>query len=181
MPTSQIRRVAPLAALGFLAFVGSPAMAQEFAGLVSGTRVRVWTREPNSERRIGTLAGLRGDTLMVLVDGDADTTRLASSAVTRIDASDGRRSHVITGLMIGAAAGGTIGYFMGKGLDNTSVCGSGCGWLVAGPMAGAGGILGALLGAVTRTERWKEVTHERVSVGIVPRDRRMGLLVSIFF
>ncbi len=180
MPSSRVLRLVQVSAVGLLAIVG-PVMAQQVQGLASGARVRVWTLEPHSERRVGTLVALRRDSLLMQLDGDTDTMRIARAAVTRIDASEGRRSHVVTGLILGAAAGGTTGYFIGKGLDNTSVCGSGCEWLVAGPLAGVGGVLGGLLGAVTRTDRWKEVTHERVRVGVAPRDAGMGLLASIAF
>ena len=71
------------------------------------------------------LLALRGDTLLLQGEDEADTMRIARAAVTRLEASQGRRSHVIGSLLIGTAALDSTGYLVGKGLDHSSVCGSG--------------------------------------------------------
>ena len=171
----------PLFAFGLLASVPSPGRAQQAQQLAPGARVRVWTLERQNEKQMATLVGLRGDTLLLQAEGKADTMRIARAAVTKLEASVGRRSNVILGLFVGAAAGGTTGYVLGKGLDHSSVCGSGCEWAVAAPFAAVGAVLGALVGAVTHTEHWKALPADRFRVGFAPWDRGMGLRASVSF
>jgi hypothetical protein len=167
-----------LCAIGLVAMVTSQGTAQDVGHLGPRVRVRVWT--PLNEPQVGTLIDLRRDTLLLETE-EADTVHIARAAVTRFEVSQGRRSHVGQGVLIGAVAAGATGYLLGKGLDHTSVCTSGCEWAVAAPFAAGGAVLGALVGALARTEHWQDVSADRFRLSVAPRYRGIGLVASARF
>ena len=94
--------VAILAVVPFTALT-----AQERPPFTPGVRVRVTTRPPGINRYDGTLAVIRGDTLVV------DTVRVALMSVTQLDVYQGRKSHVLPGLVIGLVTGAGAGAIIG--------------------------------------------------------------------
>lgn len=92
------------------------------------------------------------------------------------------------GLLVGAATGAVIGFASG---DDTSSC---SGWfclrftaeekavLGAVGLGGLGAVIGLIAGAASGSERWQEVSLDRVRVSLGPqRDGRFGFGASVRF
>lgn len=108
-------------------------------------------------------------------------------AVTRLEVSEGYRSHWLVGAGVGFVAGAGITFLVVNG-GSTSICdrsdnqdaassGECIGLVALGGVAGAG--VGAIIGSLIRTERWQDVPVERVRVGLAPRGGvDLGLVVA---
>ena len=149
-----------------------------------GARVRVTAPDVHVRRYDGTIVGLPTDTIVV------DTLRVALASVTRLDMHWGKKSNWDKGLLYGGLGVGAAG--LGLGILWWAECGDSggavCpaeGWhaLALAPIGFvAGGIVGAGVGALIRTDRWEEVPLDRLRVSIVPqRGGRLGFGVSIAF
>ena len=164
-----------LCSTGLMAVFAPPAAAQEVPPLTPGARVRVWAPELRDHKQAGTLVELRGDTLFLRAERQADTLRIPRASVTRLDVSVGRRRHAAVGALVGflsgAGGGALAGYLIGGPGQN---CDGGCGGLGAlvGGAFGAGGglLIGTIVGVSITTDRWKEVPPERVRVGFAPSE-----------
>ena len=149
-----------------------------------GARVRVTAPDVDGRRYDGTLVGLPTDTIVV------DTLRVALASVTRLDMHWGRKSNWDKGLLYGGAGVGAVG--LGLGIAWWADCGdSGGEWcpdegwhaLILAPIGFlAGGIVGAGVGALIRSDKWEEVPLDRLRVSVVPQGNgRFGLAASIAF
>ncbi len=132
----------------------SALLAQQPPPLEVGQRVRVTAPQLAPGRQVGELLWIDEDSLVLDTRGVRYVVprRLA----TRIDASHGRRRHVLAGLAAGATVGvGTAAIAL---TPHGTCTGSGdylyiCRLITAGSIAlGAG--LGAVAGVFIRTERW---------------------------
>lgn len=126
-----------------------------------GQRIRVTAPEVLLERRVGQLLWLDRDSL-VLAGADAAAPErwvVPAEAITRLEVFDGRRAHAGRGFLIGAGTGLAVGLI---GISGDGTCsGSGnygelCAIVVTGTTL-AGGVLGMLIGAVVRTDRWNSI------------------------
>jgi hypothetical protein len=172
---------------GLVAVFHSPAAAQELPPVTRGMRVRVWAPDLPDERQAGTLVDLRGDTLFLQPELQADTVGIPRAAVTRLEISRGQRlltgEGAFLGFTIGAGAGALVGLLVGNGQD----CDGGCGGLGAllygGIGAGAGLIIGTIVGGNKKTDRWEEVVPpDRFRIGFLPqRGGRIALTASVSF
>ena len=143
--------------LGLLVALVHPATAQDLA---PGQRIRVTAPQVPLDRQPGQLLWMRADSLSFT----ADTREWAvpRSLVTRLEVSEGKRGHLLAGVIGGAVVGAIAGLIAIEGGSSSSCSGSGdvygdlCRGVVAGSVVlGAG--LGAVVGALVRTERWKAV------------------------
>jgi len=135
------------------------------------------------QRKSGTVIVLRGDTLILSAGSATKTHRL--SAVTRIEVSRGRRSHGLTGAVIGAPVGAVAGLAILTLANGAWVCGDYeigalCGAVAGGGVIG-GALLGALVGGAVKTDRWEDVSFNSVRVTIVPQPTRFGLSAAFYF
>ncbi|WP_420125972.1 hypothetical protein [Longimicrobium sp.] len=152
------------------AAMAGPAAAQSSAAdLAAGTRVRVV--ESGSDRVVGTVSGVRGDTLLVFAGGREHM--LAISSIRSLQVSRGpspRLTSALEGGLVGLLAGGAAGAavaVLGDAVGGDGECDSGGDllcfstgeWALVGVVVGAP--VGAASGAVARflspRERWRRV------------------------
>jgi hypothetical protein len=126
-------------------------------GLLPGQRVRLTLGQPTPTRFVATLEGSSADSIAVRID---NVSRIvARASVTRIDVSQGKRGRAVTGMAVGLIAG--------AGLAAAAIaaahvdCGGQDegGWCTRAPLLGGAtfGLVGLGIGALIRTERWKEI------------------------
>ncbi len=123
---------------------------------VPGQRIRV-TAPPLIHREAGVFRSLDSDTLAFEFKGIRRTVPV--ELVSRLEVSAGRRRHTLLGTLVGAGVG------LGAGLillspDSNACSGSGnydeiC-WYYRGAFVAGGALLGAAVGTLIRTERWRE-------------------------
>lgn len=153
MRRQQLRGV--LASGVLCALVGFPLANLAAQDLAPGRRIRVTAPSAQLARQVGAVIRADADTL---VFGEA-TRRwaIARPLITSLEVSGGRHGHTLIGLLAGTGAGlafGLIAFAPGS----NACTGSGdyeknCMAYRAGTtLAGAG--LGALVGALIRTEKW---------------------------
>jgi len=146
---------------------------------VTPPRVRV--RQVGLERPvIGTLTHLGPDTLY-LQSADGDLAILRSD-VTRIDVSRGIHSNADRGFKIGLMAGAAVGLAAGLAMVSDPegcLCDTGAG---AVPLAMAivalpSALVGAGIGALSRSEQWRKTRlgDHALSLRVVPRKGRLAV------
>ena len=148
-----------------------PLHAQD-STLAPGTRVRVLSAcDTTAAHRgcdvvKGRLLSRTGNELLIQ-DTEGGEHRVNLSAGARVEQSAGYRHHTLRGMGIGALAGLATGAILvadctrgGRGEDN-GLCAV---RLVAAVPIGAG--VGALIGALTRTERWEPMPQGRASLDV---------------
>lgn len=133
--------------------VSVPAAAQR---LEPGQRIRVTAPEIPLARETGLLVSLDAATLAF--DGATQRWSVPRHLVTRLEASQGRKGHLLTGLLVGAGVGIVAGFIAIEGGSSSMCSGSGdyarnC-WFVMGGATALGALLGGGTGALIRTERW---------------------------
>ena len=177
-----LRSILPLAAALALTL---PLHAQD-STVAPGTRVRVLSSCDTTAAHTGCdvvkgrLLSRTGSELMIQ-DADGAEHRISLASGVRIQRSAGYRRHTLRGLGIGTLAGLATGGILvadctrgGRGEDN-GLCSV---RLVAATAAGAG--VGALIGALSRSERWETVPESRASLHLRPMHgrTRVGLAFS---
>jgi hypothetical protein len=129
------------------------------------------------------------DTVALAVAGT--TTSYGLNALRRLEVSRGRRSHWLAGAGVGflVGAGAAVAVLYSGG--STSLCnqsanqdamssGECIGLTALGGLAGAG--LGAVIGSRLRSERWQDVSIERLRIGLGPQvDGKFGLGFAVAF
>ncbi|NNF28510.1 MAG: hypothetical protein HKN73_14895 [Gemmatimonadetes bacterium] len=153
---NMLRLVKVLLLAGLI--IPAPALAQTPE---VGQRIRVTAPEVLTERRVGQLLWLDSDSLVLAGADTAPPERwvVPPEAITRLEVFEGRRGHAGRGLLIGAGTGLALGLI---GISGDGTCsGSGnygelCALVVTGTTLG-GGVLGLLIGAVVRTDRWNSI------------------------
>ncbi|HKS05547.1 MAG TPA: hypothetical protein VJR92_04465 [Gemmatimonadaceae bacterium] len=171
-----------------------------------GDRVRLTPAGVYVTTVTGTLAEIRGDTLVVARDSaGTDVARVLSPSLRSIERSVGRRSRLFEGAawggLIGAAVGTMLGYvsydaprpvqtscypegqFFCPSLLNFDF-GPGLNaafGMAVGSLAGA--VIGGIVGAHKSTDRWRRVTPLSESVGlrIGPSARGTSAVLSFAF
>ncbi len=164
--------------------------AQEPPPVKVGDRVRVTAPALGIRKQAGRFEALRADTLVVAVADSTMTFPVAS--VTRLEVSRGQKSRMGLGAGIGLLGGGLLGYLISSGLGSHGGCTEGGGFLeptreqciglstVGGAVVGT--LLGLVAGALTKTDRWREVPLDRLRLQVAPqRDGRFGLGLSVRF
>lgn len=155
------------------------ARAQEPPVLVPGTRARITESGERSARR-GTIVTSGPDTVTMRLDWSEKTIALSRAAITRVEVSQGLHGHTAAGIGIGFLAGFGVGAVVGY-----NSCGS-CGGeegpaldaLAWGGILGAAGMLvGGVVGAHYKTDRWEEVPPTRWRLGAVPA--RGGVAIAL--
>ncbi len=149
----------------------APIMAPE-----PGDRVRVTAPDVGINKHTGQLKAMGADTLTV------DTLRVAVASVTRLEVQRGRKSW-------GAGKGALVG--LGAAVPFLVVavaipdCGSNAGcfddWFAMGAVILFPAI-GAITGALVKTDRWEELPLDQLRVSFVPqRDGRFAFGLSVAF
>jgi hypothetical protein len=181
-----------------LLFAQNVATAQTPGTLVEGQRVRVTHRcrvtrdqlTECSERRsprvtTGQLRALDGDTLRISTQSSDSELVVPSAYVDRLWVVDGKRSRFWAGAGIGLLAGAVIGGAIGSTqewcLISFGDCddpATGLGVIIGAP---AGFLIGGVVGAVIRSDRWRAVSVNDHRISVEPRPDALGLRLSVAF
>jgi len=170
--------------------------AQQAPHVEVGSRVRVTAIDLGLEKQSATFQGLRGDTLDLFValrGGSIVSVPLAS--VTEFATLQSTSRRTVTGALIGSAVGFSAGVIVlavgHEGCEGGGFFSWGrryCGTAspqaelaaVAGALVGAG--VGAVVGYLIKTDRWEQVSLDRVRVSFAPqRDGGFALGLSVAF
>lgn len=156
---SGYRSISILAAL-MLAFTREHAVAQFPERVQNGTRVRVWIPEAHRQeggpwrRQLlrGTVALVSADTLRLSVPGTEGTLAVPCQSIRRLDISRGRPSRVASAIerAFAFAVVGAISTALNDGE-----------WRAADEGAAWGAGVGAAIGFILPTERWRRVRLRR--------------------
>ena len=169
-----------LATFAILILVSATTASAQEHPLQPGQRVRVTAPSLGLERHNDSFRQLLGDTLVL------ESLSCPTTAVRRLEVYGGRRSEWLAGTIVGGFIGGALG--LGAGAVGNALCngsnGDGCGWAYAGGLAvgaAGGAFLGLFVGAAIKSDRWKEVPLEHVSVSIAPVRSGVGIGARIPF
>jgi hypothetical protein len=140
-----------------------------------GSRLRISVAD--QPELVGTVLGRR-DSILYLgrasnANGVADTIGIDQAAIRRVEVSHGTRGHVLTGMLIGGAAG--------TGLGAAVACNNCFGGPVAGAILGGGSglLIGGVIGALTRSERWVSIAPNDVGRSTTERSAQTVLRVTV--
>ncbi|HET7603247.1 MAG TPA: hypothetical protein VFK36_09555 [Gemmatimonadales bacterium] len=177
----SLRAMLPLTAVLSLSL---PLHAQD-STLAPGTRVRVLSACDTTAAHTGCdvvkgrLVSRTGNALLIQDAGGAEH-RVEVSPGVRIQQSAGFRRHTLRGLGIGSAVGLATGALLladcTRGDEDDALCGV---RLVVPVPVGA--VLGTLVGALTRSERWSEIPESRASLHLRPVNGHTGVGLAIRF
>ncbi|MEJ7813164.1 MAG: hypothetical protein WKG32_22330 [Gemmatimonadaceae bacterium] len=180
-----------LAALLLAGATGLAAQARTLPSLEPGARVRVTAPSLSRGLRVGTVAGVRGDSLDLKVAGRDTTVTVSASELTRLEVSRGQRRQgrkgMGMGLLIGAAGGAVLGYASGDDESGFIAFSAGEKAVLSGVVFGVlGTVIGGLAGLSSQTDRWVSLpldggptTRARLSLDLSHvGSRRLGLSVS---
>lgn len=169
-----------------LFLTGSAAWAQESSVIVPGARVRITGFESGrSASHAGMVVTAGRDTVVLRLDRGDEAMPFAMAGITRIELSRGLKAHTGAGIGLGLLAGFGVGALVGY--NSCGTCGGGeddqisklLGALAWGGIIGGGGMLvGGLVGAHHRTERWDKVPSSRWRFSAVPRRDGFALVLS---
>jgi hypothetical protein len=162
-----------------------PLTGQDTSRLSPGARIRVEAPPATTDRVTGNLASIDAAGLHLTLK-NGDSLSVPRDALESIDVSAGRRSHWVRGAGIGALVGlafsGTvviIGSSNDDGLDSLDRALYGA--VIVTTTAG-GAVLGAITGALIRTEQWVPVSTSDVQWGVGPvAGGGVGLTASLRF
>lgn len=178
----------------------SASSAQERTTIQIGERLRITAPQEGLVQRIGTLAAIEADTLVVksrMTHHEKYAARVHSTSaqvairvfipsITQLELVTGRESHwlkgigvsVITGLVVGAG----MGALAGAGDECSELpCGAGVGAIAGGIAGGLIGIpVGVIVGGLWRTDRWQEVSLDGLRISAT-RDLDGGVGLAIWF
>lgn len=163
-----------------------PLAGQDANGLMPGTRIRVDAPPVTSDRVTGSLESMDATALHIML-ADGGSLSVPRAALRSLDVSTGTRSHWVRGAGIGALVGLAFGGTMvligsaddDSGLDALDRAMYGA--VIVTTTAG-GALLGAITGALIRTEQWKTVPPSDMDWGMGPvAGGGVGVSVSLRF
>ena len=166
---------ASMAAFAFasllLAFIPGLANAQFPEPVQSGTRIRVWVPEPylqdqgpwRRQQLRGTVASVTPDTLRLSVPGTDGTLAVARQSIRRLDVSRGRPSRAASAVerAFAGAIVGAISVALDNDSNGTEWPNYSREWRAAEEGAKWGAAIGAVVGVILPTERWRRVRLSR--------------------
>ncbi len=132
--------------------------AQQADQLPPGTRVRVTAPSSSLDPHVGSLVRLSSESVTIDLENGAPDLTLPLARVRRIEVSEGEGSKGVTGAAVGFGLGATASLlFLAGFCGGDTVCG-GDEWLRAFAIITLPPTLvGAGIGLLIRTERWREV------------------------
>lgn len=176
--------------------------AQLIPGVAIGMRVRV--KQECSEvfsggmasrshlecpKHTGTVTSIAADGLVLGIDGTESRVGIPLASVSSLSIFRGRKSGAGTGALVGFVVGAVYGASLE--VPERGSCGAPCWiWPNSGDGASAvlavfcGGIgtgIGAILGALFRSDRWEEVPLDRLRVSFGPGREGFGLAFSVAY
>ena len=145
------------------AMAWSDGVAQQPAAVQPGQRVRVRLATAAAPEVVGVVRVMTSDSLTLEQESGANagtTTTIPLAGISRLQVSRGRHSTWGKGLLFGAGVGAVAGAIVGlasgnsEGLFNSPSFDAALGVIVFAP---TGAVIGTVVGAMTRTERWETV------------------------
>lgn len=177
----SLRTILPLIAALSLTL---PLQAQD-SMLAPGTRVRVLPACDTTPAQAGC-GVIKGQLLsrtgseLLIQDADGAKHRVTFAPGVRLQQSAGYRRHTLLGLGIGSAVGLATGAVLladcTTGGEDDALCGPRL--VVPVPLGAA---VGALIGALSRSERWEPVPPSRASLDIRHMRGRMHMVLALTF
>ena len=170
-------------------------IAQEKTKFSSGTRIRVWTAEFSGKRMTGTVLSSVGEIITLTVKGQSDPLMVPVTSINRLEVTKGKKSKIVTGAVVGLFAGASLGAIVGYfgtcstdqqrqacELDSYSVGETKAANAVigAGVLGGLGLLLGTVIGAVIKVDRWEEVPLNQIGTGPIHLNKS-GLVLSVSY
>lgn len=153
---------APLLALAL--GLPAPLPAQTVDSLATGARVRIRQPAYGPGWLAGRLVSPAADSAVIALAGRPDTVRFATDSLPPFEVSLGLRSSAGKGALVGLGVGAGTGLILGilaAAEDCTGFCVVDVGPVeIAGVSALLGGVgagIGAVVGSLIRTERWRRV------------------------
>lgn len=150
-----------------------------------GQRVRLRTGAA-SQWLVGTLIAADRDSVQLQVSENARPVSIAWQTVSRFEVRRGGHSNARKGALIGLGLGAIGGGVWG--LADASNC---TGWLCLSPgqealggallLGGAGALVGAAIGSLSRTDRWEPLSIGRAHVTLMPGRAATGLSIGLRF
>lgn len=124
---------------------------------------------PQPRVMIGRLVSVDGDSVILVQGRDQLSTSVAMESIQRLEVSRGRRSRAgrgaLVGFLAGAVTGAVTGYWICRGCEPDGLAGF-VALVVGGMGALAGTGVGAIVGAIARTERWEPRPLTDLPVGV---------------
>jgi hypothetical protein len=154
--------------------------AEALALVAPGTSVRLTSRLVSGHIS-GRVLSADGESLQIL-PRRGGAVRVPYASLTALDVTFGSRRHVREGLLVGLLLGVLVGATAEVDddlcdWDEETYCSRG--EALAAGVAG-GGLLGAGIGALIKTDRWQAVAIDELRVGLVPlRGRGAGLALAV--
>jgi hypothetical protein len=150
-----------------------------------GTRVRVQLPcgATDTGRPCGTVVGRllapTGDSLL-LEDAHGVTRRIDLATGSRVERSAGYRRHTLLGLGLGTLVGLGTGALLYSGCTTGGEDDGFCGFYYLGAVP-AGAVVGAVVGALIRTERWEAVSAPATTLHVWPLPGRTTVALTVPF
>jgi hypothetical protein len=152
-------RLVTIAAFMMVSLVPDDRMSaqQRVPPVAVGSRVRVSAPSAGLVREVARVESLRRDSLLLRRDRDSGVVAVAAAVVQSLEVSRGQRRRIGTGIALGYVIMFALGFAGHPGVAHTDAGpvaeGIGYGIVYGTPVA----LLGGLLGASMRTERWNRV------------------------
>lgn len=146
----------------------------ELHTLTVGSRVRAVGAEIGHQAVVGTVVDLQPDQVLVRTGKSSQPIAIHIAPSTTFEVSAGRKSHTMSGAVLGAAIGAMPGFLLTFGDYNDPDPSPATVALVG---AASGAAVGALIGWAIKSEQWYVAQPPGVSAGIVPV--RGGVALSL--
>lgn len=144
-------------AAALLLAYASALQASDTTFVSQGARVKVYPAMAGAKSVTGNVADLASDTLVILPEGGGEGQTFLRRNVRKIEVSQGEKSNVGKGAWIGATAGAVCGAIVGATVEDCDpYCGGALALMGAGMFGAGGALVGMGVGALIKTERWKE-------------------------
>ncbi|UCC84511.1 MAG: hypothetical protein JSW46_06175 [Gemmatimonadota bacterium] len=155
--------------------------AQQEPPVAPGDRVRVTAPTIEPDPLVGTFIALGADTCVLEVGGRAEPLVLPLASVTNLEVSQGHKSKMLKGAVLGLLIGGFVGGVSGAAACSGDKCEASAGEMAmyCGAIGAVPGLfIGAGVGRMSKTDRWEEVPLDqlRVTTALWPRG---GLSVGL--
>ncbi|MDD4050274.1 MAG: hypothetical protein PHR28_00060 [candidate division Zixibacteria bacterium] len=135
--------------------------------ILPGQRTRITAPELVSHALLGKIYTIRPDTIVLVTDrfypGAPDAWKISLKNIKEYQIPEGYKDNTITGAILGSCAGVVMSTaFALVDKDRTA---SNRAFPFPATITG-GGIIGALAGAITKSERWRTVPNEQLKLGL---------------
>ncbi|MFH1699829.1 MAG: hypothetical protein ABIE07_04505 [Candidatus Zixiibacteriota bacterium] len=146
-----------------------------------GQRLRIKAPDISPSRIVGRVDSIKADTIFLVARQGAKNPyirRIPIASIVNCEVSIGRKTNARQGALYGLIVGSVLGGVKSLIGDDDSYD------MAEGPAAipilgGLGCIFGAVFGTIAKTDRWQEITSDKISFKIMPsKDKSVQVSVS---